>query len=612
MLFICLGYVRHQATSTAYLKDHIVHLKKADTPKEIVFEIEKRFKSSTNYQKFKISIHTINKQRVIGNVLLSVKKDSKLTSFHKGDSFICFATLTPLKHHHNPYSFDYTTYLKNQYITHQVQLKTTDLKQIKSLSSPFKNISNIFKKHLEVNLQKQSLAPNVIQFTSALVLGNKSELSPKLTTDFANAGVIHILAISGLHIGILYLILISLFHLLLINNLLKSALIIGVLWGFTWFSGASPSAIRATTMFCCFEFSRLLMRRQHPLNSLFISVFILLFFDPLTLFSVGFQLSVVAVASIIIGVPKLLSFWYPKNWLVRKIWEIICISTCAQLGLFPLSIYYFHQFPGLFLVANIPLMLIITIVLLSAIAIIIWSGLGSVPYFVTKGYDYLIANIHNYIHWVAQQKHFLVTDLYIQPITLFSTYAIIAFLLLIYYKPKLIYQCSFLIILIGICTTFYEKSQSLFINELWLHHHYTNTIISEISTNQLLIYSKNPLTKNDKKHTITPINKSLHVPASYTNLKNSYTYNKHQIHIIDHKNSLPKSVQNAILIVTGSPKINLERLLCKETPKLIIATAHNYKNLVQKWKATCASHQVAFYDSSQMGSLNLTTKLLSL
>ncbi len=612
LLFICLGYTRHQIAHTKYQKNHIVHFFNSKPLNEVVFKIEKKLKPSDKFLKFKVNIYAIDKQKTTGNALLSLKKTAYKSSLHKGDYFVCYTKLFPLQEQHSPYSFDYATHLKNQQITHQFYLKTTDLKQIESLANPFEKLSNTLKKHLEINLQKQNLPPNVIQFTAALVLGSKSELDPQLNTDFANAGVIHILAISGLHMGILYLLIALVFRQFWINTLLKSLLIIACLWLFTWFSGASPSAIRATTMFSCFEFSRLLMRRQHPLNSLFVSVFILLLFDPYILFSVGFQLSVIAVTSIIIGVPKLLLLWSPKNWLIRKIWEITCISTCAQLGLLPLSIYYFHQFPGLFLLANIPIMLIITIVLLSAIVIIIWSGLSTTPFFITESYNYLITNIHNYIHWVAQQKHFLVTDLYIQPITMLTIYIIIAFLLYIYSKPKLFYQWGFLIILIGISVIFYEKFQSLFINELWLHHHYTNTIITEISSHQLTVHSKKALTKNDKKYIIYPIEKSLHLVTNYNKLQNSYTYHKHQIHIIDHKNSLPKSIQNTILIITNSPKINLERLLCKETPKLIIATNHNYKNLIQKWKATCAWHQVAFYDSSQKGSLNLATKLLNL
>ncbi len=612
LLFIGLGAIRYQITLPKYQKKHLIHQKTAKGTQELIFTILKKFNTSDTYQKFNVTIHTINKHKVIGNALLTVKKDSTKVAFYKGDSFVYFGKLSRLKKHHNPYSFDYTTYLNTQRITHQFWAKPTELKQIESLANPLNNLINTLKKHLEINLKKQKLHSNTLQLTAALVLGNKSEMNKQLNVDFANAGVIHVLAISGLHIGIIYLLFIAVFHQFLANTVFKSLVIISFLWLFAWFSGASPSAIRATTMFSCFEFSRLLMRKQHPLNSLFVSIFILNLFDPYTLFSVGFQLSVIAVGSIIIGTPKLLALWSPKKWLIRKIWEIISISTCAQIGLLPLSIYYFHQFPGLFLIANIPIMLIITIVLISAIAIVIWSSLGTIPFFITESYNYFITTIYNYIHWVSQQKNFLFTELYIQASTLIFAYATIALLFYSYKKPKLIYQWSFPVTLIAIGIIFYEKASSLFKNELWLHSHYTNTIISEISPNQINVYSKNTLTDKDKKYIISPIEGNLHSTGHFHKLKNSYTYNDQTIHIINHKNSLPNTIENTILILTDSPKINLERLLANQTPKLVIATTHNYKNLVQKWKATCLLKQVAFYDSSQKGSLNLTTKLLSL
>ncbi|WP_010522087.1 ComEC/Rec2 family competence protein [Aquimarina agarivorans] len=608
VLFLCIGYLRLHIAQPKYQKSHIVHCSSTKTPKNLTFEITKVLKPSKKHQKFKVKIHYMDTKKVLGNALVSVKCDSHV-QYYKGDSFTCFSKLHLLKKSNNPYAFEYTDYLKKENITHQFWVTSTDLYQIPPLANSLNKVANTLKKHLVINLKNQHLHPIAYQLTTALVLGNKSEVDNQLATDFTNAGVIHILAISGLHMGIIYLVLAWCFQQVHASIILKSILIIGFLWLFTWFSGGSPSAIRATTMFSCFQLSKLLMRRQHPLNPLFVSIFILVLIDPYTLPSVGFQLSVVAVGSIIVGVPKLLALWKPKFWLTRKVWGIICVSTCAQFGLLPLSVFYFHQFPSLFLLANLPLMLMITLVLITAISIVIWSGIGTIPGIIINGYNYFIMSIYKYIQWISLQKEFLFTELYIQPATLIFLYLFLAFLVVAYHKPLFLIRRGYLILLGLIGLFFYEKTLPLFVDELWVHQHYTNTILTEITSRSINTHSKNTLSTVDKKFLVAPIKGNLHLNSNRFKLKNSYTYKKHQIHIIDNKSSIPTTVANAVVILTDAPKINLQRILSTQKPKLIIATSHNYKNLAQKWKATCAEHQVAFYDISQRGSLNITKEL---
>ena len=322
LIFICLGIVRFQVSQPNFQNNHIIHFIKENQPQQLLLSIDKVFKHSKRYHNYKAEIHSLNNKNVIGNILLSVKRNVTSTPFSKGDYFVTFDKPKLLKRTNIPYAFEYTDYLNNQHITYRLRSENSRLFSIPSLDNWVVQASNNFRKDLETNLQKQKLLPDVRQLTEALVLGNKSGIDKQLNEDYANAGVIHILAISGLHIGIIYLILMGVFKRTLSyysHRIIRSILILICLWLFAWFSGGSPSAIRATTMFSCFEIARLLMRRQHPINPLFATIFILLAVNPIILFSVGFQLSVVAVASIIIGVPKLLAWWYPENWLLRKI-----------------------------------------------------------------------------------------------------------------------------------------------------------------------------------------------------------------------------------------------------------------------------------------------------
>ncbi len=391
-LFVLLGSIRHQISNNQYKKNHISNIITTHNSsfQQATFYIYKKLKPSAKATKYYVKIKSINNKKVIGKALLSIKKSNNAKTYKIGDSFITYAKITPLKNSKNPYSFDYTQYLNNNDITHKIWLKQEQLHLINPIANKWNQLSFIIRNHLENSLNKQSLNNYTLQLTKALVLGNKSEIDNQLKEDFSNAGVIHILAISGLHIGIIYFILNGIFGIFFPfskNNILVTISIIILLWSFAWFTGGSSSAIRATTMFTCFQISKNLLRQQHPINALFLSILTLTLFNPNILFSVGFQLSVTAVAAIIIGVPKLLSFWYPKSWFLNKIWSISCVSICAQVGVLPLSIYYFHQFPSLFLLANIPVMLVIVFLLISAITIVLTSSFFIIPEIIIQAYN---------------------------------------------------------------------------------------------------------------------------------------------------------------------------------------------------------------------------------
>lgn len=609
VLFILLGVFRFQIALPKHQINHIVHLNKNEQLQKITLHITEIFKASAKAWNYKVKIHSVNDNQNKGYALLSISKTDSIPSYNLGDSFITYTKLKPLKNSGNPYAFEYSEYLKTQHITHKIWTTNNELFQIKSLAHPWVQFANKLRSHIEHRLKKLPLSPEVLQITEALVLGNKSSISPTLKKDFVSAGVIHILAISGLHIGILYLLLNGLFNFVFPyskNNIYAAISIVILLWLFAWFSGASPSALRATTMFSCFQFTKISLRPQHPINALFLSSLILVFIDPFILFSVGFQLSVTAVAAIIIGVPRLLAFWYPKNWLVNKIWSIVAISICAQVGILPLSLYYFHQFSSLFLIANIPIMLVVAFILSAAIIIVICSSFFTLPIFIINLYNEFIAAIINYVSWVANFESFVLKGWYINSFSLVFCYLFIIYLGYTYVNTRRGLKWSLPFLSLAMITWFWEHQQAVFKNELWLLNSYNNTILTELTSNKIQVYSKDEIDKKDIEYLIKPIIGNLHYSKLNTlPLLNSYKYSNQQIHIINSKNQIPKTSKNAVLILNNSPKINLERLIYSHQPKMIVATVKNYHNIVKKWKATCLQKQVAFYAIPEKGALNI-------
>ena len=237
------------------------------------------------------------------------------------------------------------------------------------------------------------MTPNEIEIVKALILGQKKDINKQLYSDYAAAGAIHILAVSGLHVGIIYFILITLLRPL--KRLFKHELIISIiivisLWGFAFLTGLSPSVIRAVTMFSFFAFAKAINRETNTINTLFLSYFTLLIINPLWLFHIGFQLSYLAVLSILWLLPLFNKVYCPKNYFARKIWDIFTVTLAAQTGIFPLSIYYFHQFPGLFFMTNLIILPFLGVLLGGGIILIILSIFNVIPEWFALTYNYLI------------------------------------------------------------------------------------------------------------------------------------------------------------------------------------------------------------------------------
>ena len=206
-------------------------------------------------------------------------------------------------------------------------------------------------KHLGLSTQTEALL-------QALLLEERSGIDSEMRTSYADAGAVHLLAISGLHIGILMLLLQWLFGGFLylpypLGKQLQTVMVVLCLWGYALLTGLSPSVLRAVTMFGFVALSRLIDRPGMPLQSLWLSLWVLVGLNPRLIYEVGFQLSYAAVAGILWALPKLIEHYNPKHFLLGKLWRLWLLGMVAQLSVLPLSLYYFHQFPGLFWVSNL-------------------------------------------------------------------------------------------------------------------------------------------------------------------------------------------------------------------------------------------------------------------
>lgn len=607
LLFVCIGGLRYQLATPQNQPNHLIRQNKVTAVNRVIFNISKTGKKTNNWTSYEASIKQVNEKKVSGKILLKVKEN--IPQLQKGAAYVSNLKLIKLTNETFPYGFNFTKYLNQHGITHQAWITKNKPIPLPKYNNKWICLLTEFQRHLNERLKQQHLSKEVIQFTQAIVLGNKKELTQQLKVNFQNAGVIHILAISGLHIGILYFIFSWFLKKIIYKHkyrILRSLIILLFLWLFTWFSGGSDSALRATTMFSCFEISNWLLRRQHPLNALLVSVFVLVLISPTIIFSVGFQLSITAVASIIIGVPKLSKIWKPKWPIANYIWKIISVSLCAQIGLLPLSIYYFHQFPLLFLAANIPIMFCIPLIMAFAISIVMGSYFFIWNKTICTAYDILIAKLINFIDWIASLDSLILKELYISKLTMFAIYVIMLYARWCYSNIKSIPKHLSLPVALIVIIGFIEIHQKTIKKEIWLLNDYTNTTIIEMFSNGMHVFSEKKFMNDKIPHNVYTAEKTLHHSnIQYNGLKHIYTFNNKKL-LLASENYIPNPQSPIyILLVTNTPKINFDRLLKEVQPQKVIFAANNAFYLISKWKKSCEERNISYYDVSKKGSVRI-------
>lgn len=283
------------------------------------------------------------------------KKDSVML-LQAGDQIFVKSRLNQIQNQGNPYEFDYQKYMANNEINYSTYIRsdnysnTTTTKQ-KSIFVQAKNLRSKLIRKLKSAIKNDES----IQVISALTLGYRKELSAETKTSFAATGAMHVLAVSGLHVGMIFLFLSNLFSFLKqtkFGNILFFLIIASLLWFYALLTGFSPSVQRATVMFTIILLANCQRRPTSIYNSIAASAFILLLFNPKLITELGFQLSYSAVISIVFLFPKIEKLLAIKNKILKKVWQVFCISLAAQAGTFALSIYYFHQFPVYFWLSN--------------------------------------------------------------------------------------------------------------------------------------------------------------------------------------------------------------------------------------------------------------------
>jgi competence protein ComEC len=584
--------------------------KSLDELHTVTFRIREVLKPGNYYDKYVIDILEINGNKAIGKSLLNIKKDSISNNLKVDDIFVARTNFKNLIDPLNPGQFNYKNYLKKKYIYHQLFVENTALLQLSTKHTTIFGLANNIRAHVNAKLKPYNFKPDELAIINALLLGQRQDISEKVYTSYTNAGAIHILAVSGLHVGIILLILsvaLKPLERLKHGKLIKTILLVLMLWSFAIIAGLSASVTRAVTMFSIVAIGMNLNRPTNIYNTLAISILVILLIKPLFLFDVGFQLSYLAVLAIVTIDPVLYKLWQPKNWLLDKYWHTFTITIAAQFGIIPISLYYFHQFPGLFFISNLVIIPFLGVVLAFGVLIMLLAVLNVLPKIIASLFGSVISWMNNFIGWVAHQEGFLFQDIPFNILYVLGFYGLtIAFFKWFFKKNytnlKLLLIAVILLQCIFIYTE-YSKPEKQFIvfhksrysligdthnNKITFSHDFDSIIT--LNTNVIRDYAVKHHLKTEEQQNIAPI----------YNLNNKILLVVDSLGVYNVTRFKPDYV-----LLRQSPKINLNRLIDSLKPKQIIVDGSNYKSYIEHWELICKKRKLPFHQTSKKGAFVL-------
>jgi len=367
---------------------------------------------------------------VTGSLLVILHTDNpSFASVKYGDIFIIPASYTTVEPPFNPAGFDYKSWLASHNIYHQISLLPRHL-----VPGGENQGNRLIRFSLDLRQEQVDFYRSLIKdndafaVATALLLGYRTDLGAELLSAYSKTGTIHALSVSGMHVGIIYLLLEWILRFLNRRKLwrvLKVILTLGLIWFYTLLTGCSASVLRSAIMLSVIIFARLVNKTTSNYNVLAFSACCLLWYDPFLLWDVGFQLSFLSVFGLVWIQPKLqqlLAFKF--NW-PQKLWDLTALSLAAQIMTFPFSMYYFHQFPLYFIISNLFITLPMVMLMYLGIVILLFRFAWLALFF-----EKLIVFMNQGLDYIAHLPYSGLNGIWINKIELVLLYLIILSLIL--------------------------------------------------------------------------------------------------------------------------------------------------------------------------------------
>jgi competence protein ComEC len=556
-----------------------------------------------------------------GKILVYFAKDSATKYLQYGDKILVDKKLQPIKNAGNPGSFNYERYAAFQKMFHNVYLKDDNWIKLQGNSSNAFNhfifktrasILAILQKYISTNKDELGIA-------EALLIGYTNDLDKDLVQAYSNTGVVHIIAISGMHLGLIYVMLVWLFSKMpgiKKSKLVQVIFILSSLWLFTILTGCSASILRSAVMFTCIAIGNNFFIKSSIFNSLAASAFIMLCYNPYFLWDVGFQLSYLAVVGIIVFQKPIYNLLYIKNKYVNEVWKLTAVSLAAQLLTFPVCIYYFHQFPNLFLLTNLIAVPLSSIILYVLIALVALAQIPFLANYIGKLASWLLWLLNQFISWVNSFS-FSVWDKI--SATIFTTWLLYA--TVICFAVWLLKKKSYTL-LIGLSTLLIFVCCHTYIN--WTIKNQQKLIVYNVPQHQAIDFIKgnnyqfvgDSILLEDgllQNFHLKPgrISLQLNNRTDYLNnlfhQQQFYQYNNKRIFVLNGNITIDaaKPINLDVLIISKNPKIEIDSIAKIFSCKKIVFDASNSLWKIGKWKLACDKLNLQYHSIPEQGAFVL-------
>ena len=583
---------------------------------EPLIEKDKSFKAEGRVEKI---IKNGTGKNVTGKILLYFSKED-LTRLPKyGDKILISGGLQLIKNAGNPGGFNYSRYMAFQQTFYQVFLKQNKfvLLNVHDENALYSFIYNARKKVINILQEFVKGNKKVTGIAEALLIGYKEDLDKDVVQAYSNTGVVHIIAISGMHLGLIYAVLVWIFLRLPVikkNAAIRVVIILSCLWLFSLITGGSASVLRSAVMFTCILIGKEFFKQSSIYNSLAASAFLLLCYDPFLLWDVGFQLSYCAVVGIVWLQKPIQNLFYSKHKPLQYLWQMCSVTIAAQVLTLPICIYYFHQIPTLFLITNLICVPLSTIILFAEILLIIISPIPIIATLVGK-FIYVLTWVMNFIIDKCNNLPLsLIDKIYATPTTTAVLYLFVFAAvagLLRYNKKLVIGSLFFFLLFMGIWS--YGKINLIQQKKIIIYNVSRHTAIDFIAADKYFFLGDEEF-KTDgalQNFNLKPARVSLQVNQSRDTLKSIkhskflWQFYGKKIMIIDTALSFA-SVQNKInvdvLLITKNANVDIADITSSVTPRCIVFDASNSLWKIAQWKKQCSLLHLPNFITAEQGA----------
>lgn len=638
LIFLLIGYELTINYTAKFKPDNIsrlnVSLIKAAEVRllEPLIEKQNSFKTIGEITKVFVNEKAIS---VSGKIIIYFQKDFLLEKIKYGDIILIKSRIFEIPPPQNPDAFDYKRYSNFHNIYHQSYLYINDWKLLnKDEENPFMKYIYSLRSYTLGVLKEHLHSKNEFTVASSLLIGYRSDISPELIDAYSSTGTIHVLAVSGLHVAIIFVVLNFLLMFLekfRAGKILKPILLILSIWFYAALTGFSPSVCRATMMFSFVIIGTGLKRYTNIYNTLAASAFLLLVINPYMIMDLGFQLSYMAVLGIVVFFRPIYENWAPNNWIVDKMWGTMCVSLAAQIGTLPLCLLYFHQFPVYFLFSNLIVIPVATLVLYAGILLLMISKIKILA--VISGYvlQYLLLLLNKSVLFFNELPWATINGISISSIEVVLAYFVIAaFSAFIIFKEAklLLTSLTFCVLIMFVNSTelYYQTMQRKVlvynIPKVSAYNFIDGTLSTLIADSTLLnneqqikFHVQNNLLACgiEKENTIDKASMNGYGIDKSKNLavKNNFIqfYNK-RFCIVDNKLLFPQNINSKIkvdyIILSQNSSVTITDLQKRFEFKVIIVDASNSSYNINNWVKECNLLNIYCYSVRNSGAYEIT------